>query len=60
VTLVLLDTTSATAPEGGAILADGLAPVVGIPSGAPGLALLQCLDNAGSLGLLGACAVVAP
>jgi hypothetical protein len=60
VTLVLLDTTSATAPEGGAILADGLAPVVGIPSAASGIALLQCIDNAGSLGLLADCAVVAP
>jgi hypothetical protein len=60
VTLVLLDTTSATAPEGGAILADGLAPVVGIPSAASGIALLQCIDNAGLLGLLGDCVVVAP
>ena len=61
VTLVLLDTTSRTAPDGGAILAaDALAPVVGVPSAASGIALLQCLDNAGSLGLVGDCVVVAP
>jgi|HubBroStandDraft_2_1064218.scaffolds.fasta_scaffold54041_2 hypothetical protein len=65
VTLVLLETSSKPSGDGGLAVGDSGIPIVNGsllegPLAVPGIQLLECLDNAGDLGLLGSCLVVAP